>query len=886
MPTPEAGFDARRALQEFERLSELSDDACTQALAELAAAAPALAAEVRALLVADAAQGLLDRGSPMALIVEQDMEQARVDRSGEVIGAYQLIARIGRGGMGDVYRASRDTDGFRQIVALKLLRRGLDTGEMVRRFVQERRILARLEPPGIARMIDGGLSHDGLPWLAMELIDGLPITEFARRAGLSLRARIELVLAVCDAVDYAHRRLIVHRDLKPSNVLVTPEATPRLLDFGIAKLLDQDEDGTLTGTGMHLLSPVYAAPEQFSGEPVGITTDVYALGLMLYELLTETLPQQRRDTALAALHQAVLSPPAPPSSVFAAMTDRSSSLSVRALVGDLDTITLKALALEPDRRYASAAALADDLRRYLDGHPIAARPDTLSYRVGKFVRRHRGGVSAAAISLIALIAGFGFALWQTSIARDQALRADTEARRAEIQATRATEMGARTKRVKNFLMTVFQQEDPLRRDRRGPLTMAQAFDDALNRIDHDLADDPSLQGDLLDDFGEILSNQGEFERAEKMFQRALAIAEKIHGPNDPAVAESLINLAVIADVRGQGGGSKALVERAVAILEAGAATDPEALANAYNALGNIVRNEGDLAGASKYMRRALDLYEQPGSDPMGRLSLLYNLAIILIDQEQYAEAEPLIREAITLTEETQGVDAAPLTIMLSSLEQILVWRGALDEEFAVGERRVAIARKHFKADHPWLAGALAAHGWQIVGKGNWQQGEALLDEGIAMFRRLGDTNMGLLGALRYLGVSQARRGDVALAFATLDQAYAYCRANTGANKLMCATIRANRAHVDAMRGNGVSALAEADLALAELRERFPRSRDEQAQALVARAAALFALSRFDEAVAVQHQVLDDRELVKDDGVRNERQATLDKYVAAAATAKQ
>ncbi|MBK7044620.1 MAG: serine/threonine protein kinase [Rhodanobacteraceae bacterium] len=450
MPTPEAGFDARRALQEFERLSELSDDACTQALAELAAAAPALAAEVRALLVADAAQGLLDRGSPMALIVEQDMEQARVDRSGEVIGAYQLIARIGRGGMGDVYRASRDTDGFRQIVALKLLRRGLDTGEMVRRFVQERRILARLEHPGIARMIDGGLSHDGLPWLAMELIDGLPITEFARRAGLSLRARIELVLAVCDAVDYAHRRLIVHRDLKPSNVLVTPEATPRLLDFGIAKLLDQDEDGTLTGTGMHLLSPVYAAPEQFSGEPVGITTDVYALGLMLYELLTETLPQQRRDTALAALHQAVLSPPAPPSSVFAAMTDRSSSLSVRALVGDLDTITLKALALEPDRRYASAAALADDLRRYLDGHPIAARPDTLSYRVGKFVRRHRGGVSAAAISLIALIAGFGFALWQTSIARDQALRADTEARRAEIQATRATEMGARTKRVKTF----------------------------------------------------------------------------------------------------------------------------------------------------------------------------------------------------------------------------------------------------------------------------------------------------------------------------------------------------------------------------------------------------------------------------------------------------
>ncbi|MBL0030237.1 MAG: serine/threonine protein kinase [Rhodanobacteraceae bacterium] len=278
MPAPESGVDARRALQEFERLSELSTEACAEALQALAETSPALAAEVRALLAADAAQGLLDRAAPLTAVVEHESEHARLDRSNERIGSYRLVERIGRGGMGDVYRAVRDADGFNQIVALKLLRRGLDSEDIVRRFVQERRILARLEHPGIARMIDGGLSGDGLPWFAMELVDGIPITEFARGRSLGLRSRIELLLAVCDAVDYAHRRLIVHRDLKPSNVLVTMDGAPRLLDFGIAKLLDQDETSALTGTGVRLLSPAYATPEQLAGEPVGITTDVYALG--------------------------------------------------------------------------------------------------------------------------------------------------------------------------------------------------------------------------------------------------------------------------------------------------------------------------------------------------------------------------------------------------------------------------------------------------------------------------------------------------------------------------------------------------------------------------------------------------------------------------------
>ena len=881
MPAPESGVDARRALQEFERLSELSTEACAEALQALAETSPALAAEVRALLAADAAQGLLDRAAPLTAVVEHESEHARLDRSNERIGSYRLVERIGRGGMGDVYRAVRDADGFNQIVALKLLRRGLDSEDIVRRFVQERRILARLEHPGIARMIDGGLSGDGLPWFAMELVDGIPITEFARGRSLGLRSRIELLLAVCDAVDYAHRRLIVHRDLKPSNVLVTMDGAPRLLDFGIAKLLDQDETSALTGTGVRLLSPAYATPEQLAGEPVGITTDVYALGLMLYELLTDTLPQARRDGTLATLHQAVQVSPVAPS---ASGTQGQTSIRLRALAGDLDTITLKALALEPDRRYASAAALADDLRRYLDGHPIAARPDTLSYRVGKFVRRHRGGVAAALVSVMALVSGLGFALWQADLARAQAHRADAEAQRAEAHLLRATELGARTKRVKEFLMSVFQQEDPLRRHERGDLTMTEAFEDALKRIDTELVDDPSLRVDLLDDFGEILANQGRFDEAETLFKRALALAEKTHGPDHPAVAESLLNLSVVAHFRGRDDGSKQRLQRAIGIREQSAETDPEALANALSSMAAVQRGEGDLVTATANTRRAADLLSKHRSGSTVHLAALYNLSILLIDQEQYDEAEPLIREVVALTEANQGKNAAPLAMLLSSLEQVLAHRGAFDEEFAVGARRLEIARKNLPADHPWLAGALASHGWQYVQKGDWPQGEQMLTDAIAMLRRNGDTDTSLLGALRQLGESQRRRGEVGLAFATFEEAYAQCRETGAINNLMCATIRANRAGADALRGNGAAALAEADLALAELRERFPNSHDEQAQALESRAAALFALSRHDDAVAAQREAVALFQQIYGGATRPAAQASLDRYLAAAAAA--
>jgi serine/threonine-protein kinase len=845
---PEASERAR-ALREFDRLAEMDAGARESALAALREESPWLADEVRALLAADADSGVLDRTGPVATVVAASEAASAADRSGQTVGAYRLVERVGRGGMGDVYRAERSSAEFQQTVAVKLLRRGLDSEDLLARFAQERRILARLDHPGIARLIDGGSERDGTPWLVMEFVAGEPLTDYAQRMKLPLAARLRLVIAVCEAVDAAHRQLVVHRDLKPSNVLVQADGTVKLLDFGIAKLLDGDEGEALrTAAGVRVLTPAYAAPEQHRGEPVGTAVDIYALGVILHELLTGALPKYA-DRATGE------QPPSAPSQLLSGRRDAQTQTTARDLAGDLDTLVLKALHPEPQRRYPSAHALADDLQRFLDGRPISARPDTLGYRVGKFVRRHRGGVALGLLSLAGIAVALAVALWQAREAREQAQRADAEARRAESEAAYAKDMGARSKRVKDFWITVFLQEDPLRRDARGPLTMAEAFEDTLQRIDTELADDPALQGDLLDDFGEIVTAKGDFDRAHALFERALANAEKAHGPDDPAVAESLVNLGVLSGYRGHRTEAKPLLERAVAILEKQEPRDPVGLANAYSALAAVMRDEGDLPNATELMRQALGLYDGVDAANPSRIAAVHNLATVLLDSGRYDEAEPLIREAITLTEQSQGQDAAPLAILMEGLEQVLSARGALDEEHAVGERRLAIARKNFAQDHSWTASALAEHGWQKARLGQWQAGEALIREAVAMHRHLNPAGANTVEPLHRLGQSQLRREDGAAAFASLDEAHAVCTVNGIANSKICLTVRANRAAALARIGRGEEALRETEAVIAAMRERHPDARDELAQTHEARASALSTLGRHDEAVASQREAL-------------------------------
>jgi serine/threonine protein kinase len=377
---------------------------------------PELRAEVSSLLESDNAA----RGGFVGARVRQSVrelgeaEASKFAMEGRQIGPYRLIREIGRGGMGSVYLAVRADEQYESEVAIKLVRLGLDTDFILRRFRRERQILARLEHPNISRMFDGGTTDDGIPYLVMEYIEGVWITRYAAERRLSLEDRIRLCMPVCAAVDYAHRNFIVHRDLKPGNILIDRNGTPKLLDFGISKLLHADQPGSANTEGVGMMTPDYASPEQILGEPITIASDVYSLGAVLYELLTGARPHQIEKCTPLALERAIcLDPVAPPSSAA-----RDGALA-RRLKGDLDNIILRAMQKEPERRYASVEHLAEDLRRYLEHRPVAARPDSLTYRAGKFIRRNLVAVTVSAVAAAAVLVGSAVAVREARLADER-----------------------------------------------------------------------------------------------------------------------------------------------------------------------------------------------------------------------------------------------------------------------------------------------------------------------------------------------------------------------------------------------------------------------------------------------------------------------------------
>ncbi|HET7373170.1 MAG TPA: serine/threonine-protein kinase, partial [Gemmatimonadaceae bacterium] len=412
-----------RVEEVFHQLVDLTPRERESRLLAYAAEDEPLRREVLALLAAHDAPGPLGRLTN---------EPERLPTL-EWVGPYRLLRKLGEGGMGVVYLAERSGDGFKQTVALKLIRGGFATASLETRLLEERRILARLEHPGIARFIDGGSTPSGQPYVAMEYIEGVDLVQYCATRGLSLRRRLALFAAVCDAVHYAHQQLVVHRDLKPGNILVTKDGRPKLLDFGLAKVLEDDGsmDATQTAPWVTL---AYASPEQLRRGRISTLTDIYALGVVLYELLAGRRPHEMTGLAPAEMVRVVCEENAkPPSAVAEADVsgDMSAERLRRTIRGDLDVISLKALAKEPDRRYDSAGALAEDVRRYLDGRPVLARPDSVWYRASKFAARHRAGVAAAALVLFFLTAGLGVALWQASVARTARHRAEAALRQSD-----------------------------------------------------------------------------------------------------------------------------------------------------------------------------------------------------------------------------------------------------------------------------------------------------------------------------------------------------------------------------------------------------------------------------------------------------------------------
>lgn len=598
-------------MNHHQRISALFQEALARApetrddfLHEACAGDVALLREVESLLAShDDAGDFLE---------ESAFDLARPALVGQRLGPYRVVKEIGQGGMGTVFLAERDDGHFQMQVAIKVIKRGMDTDTIIRRFQHERQLLAALEHPNIARMIDGGTTPDGRPYFVMEYIDGRPIDDCCR--DLAVPERLQLFRVVCEALQHAHRHLIVHRDLKASNVIVTKQGVPKLLDFGLAKLLDADDESGTTMT-VQALTPEYASPEQARGEAVTTASDVYSLGVLLYELLAGQRPYQIAERSHAEIVRVVTTTePRRPSTIEARFQ--------RQLRGDLDTIVLKAMHKDAQRRYASVEAFSEDIRRHLEGLPVTARPDTLAYRASKFVRRNALGVAAAAVVLLSLIGGFGVATWQARVARAE--RAHAERRFNEVREL-----------ATSFLFELHDAIDPLPGSApvRGLLvTRALKSLDGLAREAHD---DPALQRELAAAYERVgrvqgnsyQSNLGDTEGALKSYERSLALrAELARGqPDDVAIRDELASgYEGVADIlAAEGDLTKAMAnyERALTARRAVVAAQPvnplyrEELAELYHKIGDSkgmdgYANLGDVPGALASYRESVRLREE------------------------------------------------------------------------------------------------------------------------------------------------------------------------------------------------------------------------------------------------------------------------------------
>lgn len=471
---------------------------------------------------------------------------------GQKLGSFRVMERIGRGGMGVVYRGLREAGDLQQEVALKLIRRGFDFDDTHARFLRERRILARLDHPNLARFIDGGLSDDGRPWFALEFVRGQRITAWCDQRRLTIRQRVELFLDICNAVQYAHSQLVVHRDLKPDNILVDQNGCVRLLDFGIARLLGDEEQGlTVTREGTaYAMTPDYAAPEQFSGAAVGVAADIYALGAVLYKLVTDVPPiaLDRSDLLLAG-QQARLTPPQSPSAAIArgsapddtaaVLSRRLAARSVqmagyrRAVRGDLTRILEKALAKEPERRYASASALAEDLRQWLAGAPVQATGNTLGYRTGKFIRRNLPAVAIAATLAVALVATSVIATRMALAERQQRQLAQTELERSNA--------------VRDYVMLMLRAVGEQGAD--APVTGREALQQGAQNVREHFAEDPENGVGTMLVLAELFTQIGDAEGAEPLLQQVVEWPGAARQPD--MLARARYQLAQIRHQRAQ-----------------------------------------------------------------------------------------------------------------------------------------------------------------------------------------------------------------------------------------------------------------------------------------------------------------------------------------------
>jgi serine/threonine protein kinase len=808
-------MDARRWLEVDRVFAEALEVPPAQRSAYLGAACAAdadLQWEVERLLAADehAAQFMEQQAGELS-----DLLAERED--GKRLGPYRLLSRLGAGGAGTVYLARRDDEEYDRQVAIKILHAELEGTEANHRFLAERQILARLEHPNVARLYDGGSTEDGRPFLVMELVEGLPVDLYCDRHRLSVDQRLDLFRRICGAVEYAHRNLLVHRDLKPANILVTGGGEPKLLDFGIAKQLEPLPGGGegVTRTGLRLLTPFYASPEQIRGEAITTASDIYSLGVMLHELLTGRSPYRLgaghlHEVGVAICEQESERPsqalwrPArgeggrrglPVEEAARARGLRPAALS-RRLLGDLDNIVLTALRKEPQRRYSSVSQLSDDVLRHLRNWPVSARPDTLPYRLRKFVRRNRAAVFAAAAAAVLAVGS----IWSL-VAEERRLARERDKSRYALA----------------FLVDTFKRADPYHALGK-KLGVQDLLTEAEARISRDLAEQPDAQATLMSAIGEVDLGLGRYDQAQPLLERSLALRQRLLGDDSLEVAADLDLLGRLRQERSDFAGAEALLRRSLALKRRQLGGRNLDVAKTLTDLGDVLAEKGAPRDAEALHRQALAIAreaEKPAGVTVAHSIL--SLAQLAEGRGDYSAAAALYREGLALDRKVLGDRDPRLYHDQSDYGEVLLNLGKFKEAEQLLRSTLAAQQAMLGRDHPDMMSTLNNLAMALHHLERYAEAEAIDREILALARsRYGPTHYRVAAVLGNLAAAVLAQGKTREAVPYLVAALELRRRNQGDNHPLVAQALLLLAGARRDLGEGQAALALARQALAIL----------------------------------------------------------------------
>ena len=706
-------------------------------------------------------------------IVEQNKNSFVDPYIGKQIGNYIIDGEAGVGGMGIVYTGKRNDNEFEQKVAIKILKHGISSEYLLKRFQIERQTLANLQHQNIARLLDGGRTADGLPYLVMEFIDGIPITECCNQKKLNIEEKLKLFREVCNAVQYAHQNLIVHRDLKPGNILVTKDGVPKLLDFGIAKLIDEelvDNNEGLTRTGVWHLTPEYASPEQIKGDKITTASDIYSLGVLLYQILTGYQPYKISNNSPSVISKIIteekVQKPSEKVKEKAEITNEANIFHPEKisnqLKGDLDNIVSKAMNKDPLRRYVSVEQFSEDLRRHLAGLPVIAQKDTAGYRLSKFIQRHKVGFVSSIGFIVFLIASLIAIIWQANIAASERDKALSEALKVE--------------NVNKFLQDMLSSVDPTEVGK--DVKVYDVLKKASADVGNDFSSHPDIEAAVRKTIGKTLTNLGEFDEAKPHLIKSLELNNKVYGRESYQSAESMHELALYYHWIGDLNLADSLYSNCIIIFRNTKDTPPRDLASALNDLGilkqelakyeeslkllreayNIyITNFGekdrdvastsnnlaltleslkDLDGAEKYYQKSLKTYLELYGPKRPEISTLYNnLAYIYIDKENLNKAEEYFKKSLELKIQTLGKTHSLVGLAYMNL-------GALEytmKNYKASESNLLIALENFKSslneNHVWVGLTDFWYGKILIEKSKFAEAEKYIRNALSIYKK-------------------------------------------------------------------------------------------------------------------------------------------------------